>query len=209
MATRPTRLTALGTSLTLLVLTRVPAASSPWTYITLAMGLAVLAMAVFVTVWPKRASPAMRPGVLVGSLAVLLTPTTADAWLGMAPDWFVALVVVVSLHVFFQDETMVAPTVRGQAMPGRGKRMIRYLPFAVASAVLLAVPWTYAWLLPSRIHAAYELQGALTPLAPLVVLATTLVLFGSVRTWIHQGPREDSTREGTSNLATGSGGVDI
>lgn len=170
----------LGVAAVLLVATRFPSGSSPWGLASAVGSFAVVAMAA-VTLWPK-APARLVPATLVLSLALVLAPTSPDAWLAGVPSWSVALVYVLGLHFFFQEHATAAPLVSGAGNRASWWRQaIRFAPAVLLAAGLVAAPFVLALVLPARIASTFELSTALAPLVPLVFVAPLLIVVGTIR----------------------------
>lgn len=183
------RLAALAVALAVVALARAPHPDLAWAVVSLGGSLVVLGLASAMAFLPTRAPRGLGPAVLAGTLATLLVPTSDQALLAAAPDWLVAGLAVAALHFFFKDPATKAPTISGtKASPPWSRRTLQSLPFAAAAAALLLAPLALHWLLPPRIHAAYELQGAAEPLAPLIILAVVFLVASRIGTRASRKP---------------------
>lgn len=179
MRSRGAGLAAIIAAVAVLVATRIPSSEPRWTIVSIVLGLGTCALAA-VFLWAPT-PPALGAGVFVLSLGHLLVPTSREAALSAAPAWAVPLIVVAALHVFFSNTRTNAPVVATARLGASPWAAVRLLPAALAFAGLIALPMAYAWVVPERVRAAYELHTALAPLAPLVFLSAFLLVAGALR----------------------------
>ncbi len=174
-----TRLGLWGLTVLVCAATRLPAARPDGTVLFLAAASATLVLVFLSTLWAK-APVSLRGWVLLASLGVVLVPTSASAAASWLPAWAVALLYVVTLHVFFRDDAGRAPRVGPRAGTRSRWHVVRFIPVGAAAAVLVAVPFAFP-LLPWRMRAVFELQTAFEPVLPVLLLAVVLVIGGLLR----------------------------
>lgn len=174
------RITLLVAGIATLVGTRFPSDPSGWGWISVASGVILLAAAAF-AVSPKGTRAAERT-VIGGSLSLVLVPTSDDAVMAAFPDWAAAVLLVLAVHVFSLSAATAAPLLgQGTDKPRFRHALLRSPPMLVAAILVVVVPISLAWILPARVHSAYELHGALAPLVPVAFLGTLAAALGVLR----------------------------
>lgn len=202
-----TRLSLWALTVAAFAVTRLPA-TGPDAALIFAIGaFATLVLASLSTLWPK-APASLRGWAFLASLVLILVPTSASA-ITPLPPWAVALLYVVTLHVYFRDDATRAPRLGAREGTRSGGQLLRFIPAATALAALVAAPLAMQ-ILPWRIRAVFELQTAFEPVLPLMLLGGALVVGGLLRgvTDRRSGKGEKNAAKSPDPSGTGSTEVD-
>lgn len=199
----PVRMAILMIAVVILVATRFPG-DAPWSILAAVGGFLTMAFAAWSL--SSRAPVGTRATAVILGLALLLVPTSSQAWFAGLPDVAAAILFVIALHVFFTTTDAGAP-MAGQAA-GRPwyQTLYRMVPAALATTALLAAPWLSTFLLPPRIHAAYELQTALQPVAFLTIIAAVLITGSLLWTALDRTDKPAATDSTKRQSEAASGG---
>lgn len=174
MASNVLRGVGLLLSTSMLLATRVPHDDPVMQAASLGLAVACLASSLA----PRRFAW-IRFGVFLSSALHILIPSSANAILADLPPWLPAILLAVSLHLYYRRSPSNAP--RSTSTPSVGRTIVQQIPTILVLGILIAAPVAIPSLVPTRIHRTFELHGAIEPLIALTFLAALLLGLGILR----------------------------